>query len=142
MPIHAVCKIINESDNKIWRLLDKYIESSREHEDFSKINAIGVDETSRAKGHEYVSLFVDLKERRTVFVTEGKDHSTVTRFAEDLIEHNGDPLNIKDVSCDMSPAFIKGVRETLPEANITFDKFHILKVINVAVDTVRKQEVG
>jgi transposase len=142
MPIHAVCKIINESDNKIWRLLDKYVESSREHEDFSKINAIGVDETSRAKGHEYVSLFVDLKERRTVFVTEGKDHSTITRFAEDLIKHNGDPLNIKDVSCDMSPAFIKGVRETLPKANITFDKFHILKVINVAVDTVRKQEVA
>lgn len=120
MPVHAVCKIINESDNKIWRLLDKYVKSAREHEDFSEINAIGVDETSRAKGHEYVSLFVDLKERRTVFVTEGKDHSTINRFAEDLINHNGDPLNIKDVSCDMSPAFIKGVRETLPEADITF----------------------
>ena len=42
----------------------------------------------------------------------------------------------------MSPAFIKGVREYLPKAQITFDKFHILKIINKAVDKVRKQEVS
>ena len=42
----------------------------------------------------------------------------------------------------MSPAFIKGVKENLPEAEITFDKFHILKIINEAVDSVRKQEVA
>lgn len=142
MPVHAVCKIINETDNKIWRLLDKYVESARAYEDFSQIDAVGVDETSRAKGHDYVTLFVDLKESRTVFVTEGKDHSTVSQFAEDLIQHDGDPNNIKDVSCDMSPAFIKGVRETLPNANITFDKFHIIKIINGAVDAVRRQEVA
>ena len=42
----------------------------------------------------------------------------------------------------MSPAFIKGVKENLPEAQITFDKFHILKIINEAVNSVRKQEVS
>ena len=54
--------------------------------------------------------------------------------------HNGSPARISDVSCDMSPAFIKGVEETLPEAKITFDKFHILKLINKAVDQVRREE--
>lgn len=142
MPVHTVCEIINETDNKIWRLLDKYIESARKYEDFSELDTIGVDETSRAKGHDYISLFVDLKEKRTVFVTEGKDHTTVDQFAKDLLQHNGNPDNIKDVSCDMSPAFIKGVHKALPNANITFDKFHILKVINKAVDTVRRQEVA
>ena len=142
MPVHAVCKIIGENDNKIWRLLDKYVESVREYEDFAELNTVGIDETSRAKGHEYVSLFVDLEQSRTVFVAEGKDHRTTTQFAQDLIQHNRDPNNIKDVSCDMSPAFIKGVRETLPNANITFDKFHILKLINDAVDAVRRQEAA
>ena len=42
----------------------------------------------------------------------------------------------------MSPAFIKGVKEYLPKAQITFDKFHILKIINEAVNNVRKQEVN
>lgn len=141
MPVHTVCKLINENDNKIWRLLGKYIDEVRMLEDFSGITAIGLDETSRAKGHEYITLFVDLAERRTVFVTEGKDSQTVKNFIEDLEGHKGDPCKIRDVSCDMSKAFIKGVGEYLPEAKITFDKFHILKLINTAVDAVRKEEV-
>ena len=58
-----------------------------------------------------------------------------------LEDGGGKRTNITDISCDMSPAFIKGVREALPEARITFDKFHILKVINEGVDAVRRAEI-
>ena len=142
MPVNKVAKITNTSDDKLWSMLDRYITNTREYEDFEDIDAIGMDETSRAKGHEYISTFVDLLKRRTIFITEGKDNTTVQRFAEDFKEHSGDIENIKNVSCDMSPAFIKGVKENLPQAEITFDKFHILKIINEAVDKVRKEEVG
>jgi len=142
MTPHNVCKIIGESDNKLWRLLNKYVNTARKYEDFVHIDTVGMDETSRAKGHDYVSLFVDLKEKRTIFVAEGKDHSTVSKFAEDLVQHNGNPEIIKDASCDMSPAFIKGVHDFLPNAKITFDKFHILKLINTAVDKVRREEAA
>ena len=40
----------------------------------------------------------------------------------------------------MSPAFIKGVNEHLPEANITFDKFHVIQMLNKAQDEVRRME--
>ncbi len=40
----------------------------------------------------------------------------------------------------MSPAFIKGVKSNFPEAHLTFDKFHIMKIVNAAVDEVRRQE--
>ncbi len=100
-----------------------------------------MDETSRAKGHDYITLFVDLDKRNTVFVTEGKDHGAVEKFVGDLKQHGGNPDNILNARCDMSPAFIKGVRENLENAKITFDKFHIIKIINDAVDAVRKQEV-
>ncbi len=123
-------------------MLERYIDKTRVHENFEDIDSIGLDETSRAKGHEYITLFVDLKKRRTIYITEGKDNTTIKRFSEDFKEHNGDINNIKNVSCDMSPAFIKGVKENLPEAEITFDKFHILKIINEAVNSVRKQEVN
>ena len=142
MPVNTVCGVINENKNKIWRMLEKYVDMAREHEDFSDMTVVGMDETSRAKGHDYVTLFVDLKERRTTFVAEGKDHKTVEAFADDLKTHNGNTDNISDVSCDMSPAFIKGVRETLPNAKITFDKFHIMKLINEAVDQVRREEAA
>ncbi len=62
-------------------------------------------------------------------------------FVDVLESHNGDRNQIKDVSCDMSPAFIKGIDKFLPEASITFDKFHIMKNINKAVDQVRREEL-
>lgn len=142
MPVNKVATITNTSDDKLWSMLEKYIDQTREYEDFKEITSIGLDETSRAKGHEYITLFVDLMERRTIFITEGKDNTTVQRFAEDFETHNGKVDTIDNVSCDMSPAFIKGVKEYLPKAQITFDKFHILKIINEAVDKVRKQEVS
>lgn len=142
MPVKCVSRMVNVNDDRLWRLLDKYVLGARASEDFSELESIGMDETSRAKHHQYVTLFVDLKENRTVFVSEGKGHETVADFAADLTEHGGDPLNITEVSCDMSPAFIKGVRMSLPEAQVTFDKFHIIKLINAAVDEVRRGEVA
>jgi len=142
MPVNRVASITKTSDDKLWSMLGSYIDTTRQEENFENIDAIGLDETSRAKGHEYITLFVDLQKRRTIFITQGKDNLTVARFAYDFQNHNGSIKDIKDVSCDMSPAFIKGVKENLPNAKITFDKFHILKIINEAVDKVRKEEVG
>ncbi|MBW2570316.1 MAG: ISL3 family transposase [Deltaproteobacteria bacterium] len=84
MPVNTVCGVIKENKNKIWRMLEKYVDMTQEHEDFSDVTVVGMDETSRAKGHDYVTLFVDLKKRRTTFVAEGKDHKTVEAFADDL----------------------------------------------------------
>jgi transposase len=50
-------------------------------------------------------------------------------------------MQVEQVSCDMSPAFIKGIGENFPQAAIVFDRFHVIKVINEAVDKVRKEEV-
>src|SRR5206468_7470243 len=91
-------------------------------------------------GHDYVSLFVNLDHAQVLFVTDGKDAATVRAFAEDLTEHGGDPANIAEVCIDMSPAFIKGTTAHLPQAEITFDKFHTVKIINEAVDEARREE--
>ena len=140
MPVHNVSQLTGVSDHKVWRVLDTYIALAKKDEDFSGLSIIGMDETSIAKGHEYITLFVDLVERRTVHISAGKNNKTVVDFVEELEAKQGDRKSIKQVSCDMSPAFIKGVKENLPEAEITFDKFHIIKLINEAVDQVRREE--
>ena len=140
MPVHTVSRIVNESDYKIWSLIERYVDSALAGNDYSDLKAVGMDETSKRKGHDYITLFVDLLKKRTVFIAEGNDQKTVESFAEDLKAHKGDPKAVTDVSCDMWPAFIRGVEDNLPNAEITFDRFHIMKVINTAVDTVRKQE--
>ena len=141
MPVHQVSQILKTYDNKIWDMIKVYTGKTRAEEDYSGIKVIGVDETAARRGHDYVSLFVDLEEKRTVFVTEGKDQAVVEEFIRDLVAHKGAAENITQVSCDMSPAFIKGVQDNLPGAAIVFDRFHVTKVINEAVDKVRKAEV-
>jgi len=142
MPVKRVADIARVGDDKLWYMIDRYVKQTREFEDFSSTEAIGMDETSRAKGHDYITLFVDLKQRRTIYITKGKDSGTLKDFVKDLEIHQGHKESIKELSCDMSPAFIKGVKDNLPNAEITFDKFHIIKLINKAVDTIRKEESG
>lgn len=141
MPVHTVSRIVSESDYKIWAMLERYVTKALADNDYSDLKAVGMDETSRRKGHDYITLFVDLLKKRTIFIAEGNDQNTVKAFVDDLQAHNGSAEAVRDVSCDMWPAFIKGVKDNLPNARITFDRFHIMKVINTAVDTVRKQEV-
>jgi transposase len=140
MPVKSIADIVKEHDTRIWRVLNHYVHQSRQGSDFSTVTEVGVDETSSKRGHNYVSLFVNLKASQVLFATEGKDASTLERFKTDFAEHHGDPSHIQEICCDMSPAFIKGVEKQFPEAHLTFDKFHVLKVLNEAVDEVRRQE--
>ena len=87
MPVHQVAKLVRTSDHKVWSILDKYIEDARRNCDYKMVSQLGVDETSIAKGHDYVSLFVDLEKKKTMFVTEGKDSSTIAAFKKDFELH-------------------------------------------------------
>ena len=140
MPVKGVAEIVKEHDTRIWRILKHHVEEARSREDFSNVRRVGMDETSRRKGHNYVSFFMDMAEPRLLFGTVGKDASTVQSFAEDLEDHGGDPAKISEVTIDMSKALIAGVEKNLPKAQITFDKFHTVKLINEAVETTRREE--
>jgi len=140
MPVKNIASFVNEHDTRLWRVLHHYVDDARDNADYSEVTEVGVDETSSKRGHNYVSLFVDLDGPKVLFVTEGKDASTVERFKHDLTDHKGNSENIQEVCCDMSPAFISGVEKQFPNAQLTFDKFHIMKIINAAVDEVRRQE--
>lgn len=140
MPVKTISEFVNEHDTRLWRILHHYVDEARDKADYSDIRNVGMDETSRKRGHNYVSLFVDLDTPKVLFATEGKDASTVERFKQDLTDHNGNPEAIEEMCSDMSPSFISGVEKFFPNAHLTFDKFHIMKVINEAVDEVRRQE--
>jgi len=140
MPVKTIAAYVNEHDTRLWRVLHHYVDKAREKADHSEVKNVGVDETSCRRGQDYISLFVDLDSSRVIFATEGRDASTIDLFKQDLTEHGADPDGIEEVCCDMSPAFISGIEKQLPEAHLTFDKFHVLKILNDAVDEVRRQE--
>jgi transposase len=104
-------------------------------------SGLGADEMNRRKGHNYLTVFVDLAAKRVLLATEGKDASVWERFAEQLLAHNGHPKAITQIAIDMSPAYIKGVRENFGNATISFDKFHVVSQVTEAVEAVRRKEV-
>src|ERR1700739_1622857 len=108
--------------------------------DLREVNKSAADETSARRGHDYISLFVDMVRRKVVYVADGKDAATVDAFAAFLEAHGGNRANITDTSIDMGAAFIAGVKANFPDAKITFDKFHVIKLVNEAVDEVRRGE--
>jgi len=140
MPVAAISRIVGEHDTRLWRVIHHYVEDGRAERDDSLVRRVGMDETSSRRGHAYISLFVDMDVPRVLFATEGKDASTVQRFREDLLLHGGHPDAVKEACSDMSAAFINGIGEFLPKASITFDKFHVTKIIGDAVDKTRRAE--
>ena len=140
MPFAAVARIAGESAYRVAELCKRYVELALEQADFSDVKALAIDETSRARGHDYITLAADALQRRVLFVAEGRDASTISELAADLDVHGCPPEQIDCVSIDMSPAFVKGCTEQLPNARITFDKFHVVWHANAAVDKMRRIE--
>lgn len=140
MPVQAAARIVGEHDTRLWRVLAYYIRLARERVNLATVRQVGLDETASRRGQNYVSIFVDLEQSRVIFATEGRDARTIEDFKADLILHHGQPAAVREFCCDMSPAYISGITEDFPLAELTFDKYHVLKIINEAVDEVRRQE--
>jgi transposase len=140
MPVSKVSACIGVTAPRVWRVFDYWIERAYSKDDLSNVKFIGVDETSRKKGHSYVTQFVDMEEHRTIFVTEGKDGSTIESFVSELESKGGKKENIELISMDMSVAFVSGAMEHLPDSQIVFDKFHLVQSLNKTLDEVRKSE--
>lgn len=140
MPVSKIAEMFRIDDMKIWRIIRSYVEKAYKGLVFAKVKRIGVDETSLAKGHKYITVFADAETRKVLFCVEGKDAETIKAFAEEGLLHGLDADGITDVSQDLSAAFAKGVKEHMPNATITYDKFHVIKLLNEAVDTVRRTE--
>jgi transposase len=140
MTFAAVSRLVGLSWYQVTAICKRYVDLGLQQADFSEVKRLAADETSKARGHDYITLVADADQHRVLFVTEGKDAETIRDFATDFAAHGGDPAAVESISIDMSPAFIKGVTHYLPSARITFDKFHVIAHANTAVEKTRRIE--
>lgn len=140
MPVAAAARKVGEHDTRLWRIFHYYVERAMKEMDITGVKRIALDETSSRRGHEYVTLFVDIDTKRVLLATEGKGSVGLLTFKKFLTGRGIDPTQIEEACCDMSAAFIAGIEEHFPTAQITFDKFHVMKLVNEAVDEVRREE--
>lgn len=140
MPVNKVASTLRVVANRIWRVFNFWVTDGVQKDSLESVKQVGIDETSSKKGHNYVTVCADLEERRVIHISEGRESAVVAELADVITAKGGSVKAISHVAIDMSPAYISGVMEHLPEAKIVFDKFHIKAMLNKAMDDLRKLE--
>ena len=141
LPVRQAANMLRCSDKQLWRRIEFYVGQARSQESFAGVQIVGIDETSLSRGQSYITVVHDLEAKRLLFATEGRDHQTVVEFAADLKAHGGDPAEVRHACMDMSAAYAKGVGLALPQAQISYDRFHVVAMANEAMDQVRRAEM-
>jgi len=127
-----------ESQSTAHRTIFKHwISKAEAADDPGTITQLGIDETSIKKGHHYVTLGVDLDTFRVIYVTEGKGKATLKSIQQHLENKGVDKTQVEQISMDLSPSFIAGAAESFPDAQITFGRFHVVKLLNETMNQVR-----
>jgi transposase len=140
MPVNKAADILQVYPNRLWNIFNYWISKAHQDDTIKDLTKIGFDETSVKKGHNYLTTMVDLNQRRILFATPGKGSECIEKSVKYLEEKDVAVQRVNQVCIDMSPSFISGCTNYLPNAAITFDKFHVTCEVNKAMDELRKLE--
>jgi transposase len=124
--------------NTVRKAVKDVVDYGLKHRDMGTVLYIGIDEISRRKGHVYHTQVYDLIENRLLWSGEDRTAETLEPFLDELGKEGCE--QIEAVCCDMWAPYVDIVKRRLPNALLVFDKFHIVRHLMDAVDTVRKEE--
>lgn len=141
MSIQAVARHLNLRWESVKNMDKFYLESTLPDLDPSQLGDlkyIGVDEVARAKGHDYMTVIYDMVEGHLIGVETGRTAEVFSSFLKLIPEKTAE--KIEAVAMDMGPAYQKSVRDCLPNADIVFDRFHVMKNYSKALSNQRRIE--
>ena len=98
---------------------------------------LSVDEFSIKRGHKYMTVFTDIKTGRIVYAVEGRTAEDIAPFLEKLLQR---AKHLEAIAMDMSIPYNTAVKKHLPNVDIVFDRFHVMKLLNMALDELRRKE--
>lgn len=124
--------------NTVQRAVRVAVAYGLEHRPKTAVRVLGVDEVSRRKRHVYLTVTYDLESGVVVWVGEGRERTTLERFFEEWGPERA--AEVETVCCDMWEPYIQVLEEKAPQASLVFDRFHVVKHLNEAVDRVRREE--
>ena len=101
---------------------------------------MGIDEIAYQKWHEYATIIFDKDRDRVIDVLDDRKAETVGKWLK--TQENSDLSQLRSITMDMWDPYIKAVKEHISgaERKIAFDRFHVSKHFNEALDKVRRRE--
>jgi len=138
--IEAGRKILRISWQEAWHLMERAVKRGEGRKPQRIIALLGVDEKSVGSGQDYVTVICDLERGTVEEVTEGNNCQSLQSYFEGLSTAQRE--GIEAVAMDMAGGYINAVSGSLHNGRekIVFDRFHIMKLMNEALDKVRRQE--
>lgn len=133
----AATRMFDIAWRTVGRMVERVVKALLPGDLLEGLEAIAVDETSYKRGHRYLTVVTDLLTGVVVWAGEGKSAETLGAFFELLGPRRRASISV--VCMDMSGAFKKAVQEWLPDADIVYDRFHVVKLLLDAIDEVRRE---
>lgn len=140
MPRARAAEVLRCDEKSLASILSFWVQDAVSKRSLHDVKRLAIDETSRLRGHDYVTLVIDADQRRVIDVEPGRDKATIATFTEKLELHGGNREAISAVTSDMSRSYLPAIEENFPNALSVIDKFHVKQVLTNALDDVRKEE--
>lgn len=135
MTIQDVARNLQMSWNTVKEIQKRYLGLKYSKPRLKEVQYIAIDEFAVQKGHKYMTVVYDLDEGRAIYVGEGRESDVLKPFWKRL---RSSGAKIKAIAMDMWPAYFKSVMEHTQDIPIVFDKFHMIKKMNEALDETRR----
>lgn len=135
MTIQDVAKHLGLSWDTVKDIQKRFLQKRFSKPKLKDLRLIAIDEITIGKGHRYLTVVLDLGTGAVVFVGDGKGSDALIPFWKRLKASKAD---IEAAAMDMFPAYIRAVKQNLPDATIVFDHFHIIKMFNDKLAELRR----
>ena len=135
--IEHVAKFLGVSWSLVKGIHKAYLQREYKSFDFTSLRYVGIDEFSIRKGHEYMTIFINLETGEIIHAVEGKSMGSVIPF---LLELKEKALQLKAMAMDMNAAYASAVQNHLPDVDIVFDRFHVVALLNTAIEEIRRDQ--
>jgi transposase len=136
----AIGKRLGIGDKRVFGIARHRVSTALSEQHLESVEELSVDETSSRKGHNYFTILADRTAKKVVGVAIGKDKEAFAEALVDMEIRGAYRQQVKAVTMDMSTSYIAAVNEWMAQAAIVFDRFHLVKKLNEAVDQVRRTE--
>ena len=139
--VSAVARRLGISWDETWGIMRRAVSRGLERRGELELTAVGVDEKSFQRRHEYVTVVTDLTTPRVLFVADDRKRESLEAFWA-LGLTDAQRAQLEAIAMDMWEPYVQATLAWIPEAaaKIVFDKFHIAKHLNEGVDRVRRTE--
>lgn len=140
MSLKGVSRRLAIGDKRVSRIVGRHVSQALAAQQIEVVKELSVDETSTRKGHNYFTIMCDRKAKKVVGIGMGKDKDAFAHALIDMEIRGGCREKVRAITMDMSTSYISAANETMKQADIIFDRFHIVKKLNEAVDKIRRKE--